>query len=317
MGQSSEPVAETHWDYLRRLRDWGFVVNPLSRLLAATRGSAAFQTEMGMRARRPRLRYRRRGLQDQRSGTATAARLSSAASRAGPWPGSSRPSRRRPCCEDIRIQVGRTGALTPVAVLAPVNVGGVLVTRATLHNEDEIARKDIRVGDTVVLQRAGDVIPQIVSVVLESRPEGRGIRAADPLPGLRQQRRAPAGRGGAALHRRPDLRSADRGTPDPFLLAPRLRYRRHGRENRGGIPRAGLAARSGGRIPAAGARGGDRRAGRLGRAVGRQPDARHRGAPHASAWHVSFSPSASAVSARPTRNCWRGITAASPIGASR
>jgi DNA ligase (NAD+) len=171
MGQSSEAVAGTHWAYLERLRDWGFVVNPLSRQLATVEDAAAFQAEISLG--RALLEYDIDGVVYKIDDLSLQRRLGYVGREprwaiAWKFPAEQAVT----VLEDIRIQVGRTGALTPVAVLAAVNVGGVLVTRATLHNEDEIARKDVRVGDTVVLQRAGDVIPQIVSVMLDRRPAG-------------------------------------------------------------------------------------------------------------------------------------------------
>ena len=170
-GESSEPVAATHWDYLQRLQDWGFQVNPLSKRLGNESDAAAFHTEIGLQ--RSHLGYDIDGVVYKIDDLTLQRRLGFVG-RAPRWaiawkfPAEQATTTLR----EIRIQVGRTGALTPVAELEPINVGGVLVARATLHNEDEIARKDIRAGDTVVLQRAGDVIPQIVSVVTNLRPAG-------------------------------------------------------------------------------------------------------------------------------------------------
>ena len=97
-------------------------------------------------------------------------------SRAPRWAHRAQVSRRRnsrPTVESIEVNVGRTGAVTPWALMTPVQVGGVTVTRATLHNADQVARLDVRVGDTVIMRRAGDVIPEVVRVVEDKRPSTR------------------------------------------------------------------------------------------------------------------------------------------------
>ncbi len=169
MGQASEKVAATHTAYLNRLRGWGFAVNPLSETIEDAGDAAAFQSRLA--ATRAALPYDIDGVVYKIDDLALQERLGYVGREprwaiAWKFPAEQATTR----LLDIAIQVGRTGALTPVALLQPVNVGGVLVTRATLHNEDEIARKDVRIGDTVTLQRAGDVIPQILGPVLANRP---------------------------------------------------------------------------------------------------------------------------------------------------
>lgn len=171
LGDVQGSVPGTHSAYLEQLRVWGFQVNPLSHLLAGEAEAEAFQAETALA--RAGLGYDIDGVVYKLDDLALQRRLGFVG-RAPRWAIAWKfpAEQATTTLEDIRIQVGRTGALTPVASLAPVNVGGVLVTRATLHNEDEIARKDVRVGDTVLLQRAGDVIPQIVQVMPDRRPDG-------------------------------------------------------------------------------------------------------------------------------------------------
>lgn len=170
MGEASEAPAATHWGWLERLRAWGFAVNPLSRLLGDAAAAAAFQEEIA--AGRAGLPYDIDGVVYKIDDLALQARLGFVG-RAPRWAIAWKfpAEQATTVVEAIEVQVGRTGALTPLARLRPVNVGGVLVGRATLHNEDEIARLGVRVGDTVIVQRAGDVIPQIVEVVA-SAPRG-------------------------------------------------------------------------------------------------------------------------------------------------
>ena len=162
-GEASEIPAPSHWAYLERLRRWGFSVNELSRQVDQS-GAEAFHAEMA--AKRAGLPYDIDGVVYKIDDLALQRRLG-VVGRTPRWATAWKfpAERATTLLEDIKIQVGRTGSLTPVAWLQGVNVGGVLVTRATLHNEDEIARKDVRVGDTVELQRAGDVIPQVLGPV--------------------------------------------------------------------------------------------------------------------------------------------------------
>jgi len=169
VGRADQPTWTTHWEFLEQLKKWGFPVNPEIKMCHTTEEMIAFFRSMA--EKRAGLPYdidgvvykvNRLDLQQRLGFIARSPRWAIAHK----FPAEQAMTR----LNQIRVQVGRTGALTPVADLEPINVGGVIVQHATLHNADEIVRKDIREGDTVIIQRAGDVIPQVVRVVLGKRP---------------------------------------------------------------------------------------------------------------------------------------------------
>ena len=155
-------------DFLDKIKQWGFVINPLSKVVT---GVEEIQKEHNnIDSIRSSLDYDIDGLVYKINDLKLQRRLGNT-SNSPRWAIAYKFSAEKAITtiKDIIIQVGRTGAITPVAKVQPVTVGGVVVSNATLHNEDEIGRKDIRIGDTISLQRAGDVIPQVVSVDISKR----------------------------------------------------------------------------------------------------------------------------------------------------
>jgi len=168
-GECSEPVAERYSDAVARLRDWGFQITEFFGRAADVDALLRFNKKM--LEKRESLPFEIDGVVYKVDDFAARERLGFTA-RAPRWAIAHKlPAREETTVvEDIEASVGRTGVITPVAVLRPVQVSGVTVTHATLHNQDEVDRKDVRVGDTVIVRRAGDVIPEIVGVVKEKRP---------------------------------------------------------------------------------------------------------------------------------------------------
>jgi DNA ligase (NAD+) len=159
-----------HSEALQQLKEWGLKVSPLLRIVQGAEGCLEYYRDIG--ARRASLPYEIDGVVYKVNRFVQQRELGFVA-RAPRWA----IAHKFPAHEEntivkgVEVQVGRTGALTPVARLEPVFVGGVTVSNATLHNMDEVRRKDVRIGDTVVIRRAGDVIPEVVKVILERRPQ--------------------------------------------------------------------------------------------------------------------------------------------------
>ena len=160
---------DNQFDFLKKLKEWGFKTNPLNKLIIGVKNLITNYEEV--EKKRLNIDFDIDGIVYKVNDFALQKRLGYVAN-APRWAIAHKFSSNKAVSKilDIFIQIGRTGALTPVAKIKPINIGGVLVSNATLHNEDEISRKDIRIGDTVTVERAGDVIPHIISVDKKKRP---------------------------------------------------------------------------------------------------------------------------------------------------
>jgi DNA ligase (NAD+) len=192
-GYTSADPAPTQFEAVQKFADWGFKVSPL--MIHATTVDELLAQYRLIEAQRASLGYDIDGVVYKVDDLALQRKLGFVTreprwAMAHKFPAEEMPTK----VVDIQVQVGRTGAITPVAKLEPVFVGGVTVTNATLHNEDEVRRKDVRIGDTVIVRRAGDVIPEVVRVLVERRPkDAREFRMPSKCPEC-----------GSAIERLPD-----------------------------------------------------------------------------------------------------------------
>ena len=161
---------DNQFDFLKRLNEWGFKTNPLNKLISGVKNLLINYNEI--EKKRAEIDFDIDGIVYKVNNFKLQKRLGNVAN-APRWAVAHKFSSNKAVSKiiSIDIQIGRTGALTPVAKIKPINIGGVQVSNATLHNEDEIMRKDVRVGDTVVVERAGDVIPHILAVDINKRPK--------------------------------------------------------------------------------------------------------------------------------------------------
>ncbi|MGB5749559.1 MAG: NAD-dependent DNA ligase LigA, partial [Desulfobacterales bacterium] len=168
-GEISEPIAATQWEARERIASWGFKLNKPAKVLNNIDEIRQYYEEI--QSERSGFDFSIDGVVYKINRIDLQERLGFI-SRSPRWAIAHKfsPEKGKTHIRDIKIQVGRVGSLTPIAELEPLNIGGVLVSRATLHNQDEIEKKDFRKGDLVVVQRAGDVIPQVVTVDLKARP---------------------------------------------------------------------------------------------------------------------------------------------------